>query len=121
MLSNMKMTTSFLILLLCSLVAPVLASDAEATKRCVQLSQISDLKVIDKQHIRFNMRGGQDYMNTLPHKCPGLSKHNPIMYKTSISQLCDLDTVTVLYHTGGGFMNGATCGLGKFSLIKEQE
>ncbi len=37
-----------------------------------------------------------------------------IMYKTSMSQLCELDMITVLNNMGFGFMQGATCGLGKF-------
>ncbi len=56
------------------------------------------------------MDGGPDYMSTLPHKCPGLSKHDTIMYETSLNQLCDLDTITVLNQIGGGFMRGPTCG-----------
>ena len=96
------------------LAVPAMADEDSGAKRCLPLSNISSIKVVDNQHLRFDMRGGPDYMNTLPNKCPGLSKHTPIMYKTSLSQLCDLDTVTVLQTVGGGFMRGATCGLGKF-------
>ena len=97
-----------------------LAAEKEG-KKCIQINRISSIDVVDSKHIRFKTTGGPDYMNTLPHKCPGLSKHDTIMYETALSQLCDLDTITVLDQLGGGFMRGPTCGLGKFVPIDESE
>jgi hypothetical protein len=98
--------------------ATVQADDAPAAvdgeKKCIALQRIRNTKVIDNQHIRFELLGGKYYMNELPSKCPGLRKDKPFMYKTSLSQLCDLDIITVLEQTGGGYMQGASCGLGKF-------
>ena len=100
---------------------PALADDEESAKKCIPLYRISSVDVLDSQHIRFETHGGPDYMNTLPNKCPGLSKHDPIMYKTSLNRLCDLDTITVLNQIGSGFIQGATCGLGKFVPMEEIE
>jgi len=83
-------------------------------KRCLPISGIASTRVVDNQHIVFQMRNGDAWMNELPRKCPGLSKRDPIMYKTSQSQLCDLDIITVLNSAGGGYMPGASCGLGRF-------
>jgi hypothetical protein len=98
--------------------APVQAEDAPAAvdgeKKCIALQRIRSTKVIDNQHIRFELQGGKYYMNELPNKCPGLRKDKPFMYKTSLNQLCDLDIITVLEQAGGSFMQGASCGLGKF-------
>ena len=111
----------------CSLVLPVLAQEeadeeaVEGTKKCIPVYKISSIDVLDNQHIRFEVLGGPDYMNTLPNKCPGLTKYSPIMYKTALSQLCDLDTITVLHEVGSGFMRGASCGLGKFVPMDEHE
>ncbi|GIX30548.1 MAG: hypothetical protein KatS3mg124_1020 [Porticoccaceae bacterium] len=91
-----------------------------AEKRCIPLSRISSVRVLDDQHIRFEMAGGPDYLNTLPRRCPGLNRNDPILYKTSLSELCDLDTITVLHQVGGGFMRGATCGLGTFVPVEEK-
>ena len=106
---------------ICSLAFPVSAEENDGAKKCIHINRISSVRVIDNQHIRFKMSGGTDYLNTLPHTCPGLGKHTPIMYKTSLNQLCDLDTVTVLNSIGGGFMRGASCGLGKFVPLTEDE
>ncbi|MEJ2760591.1 MAG: hypothetical protein P8126_03375, partial [Gammaproteobacteria bacterium] len=37
-----------------------------------------------------------------------------IMYRTSLSQLCDLDIITVLDSVGGEYRPGASCGMGHF-------
>ena len=92
----------------------------EEGKRCISIHRISSTDIVDNQHIRFKMTGGPDYMNELPRKCIGLGKHDAFMYKTSLSQLCDLDIITVLDSVGGGYMRGASCGLGKFVPIEEE-
>ena len=104
-----------------ALAGQVMAEEKAGEKKCVSLHSISSTKVLDNQRIKFEMDGGSDYINMLPRKCPGLSKNTPIMYKTSLSQLCDLDTITVLNTVGGGFMSGATCGLGRFEPFVEEE
>jgi hypothetical protein len=43
------------------------------------------------------------------------------MYRTTLSRLCDIDTITVLYHGGPGMTQGPTCGLGKFYPVSEDE
>lgn len=105
-----------------ALTGPVVAEEKSAEeKKCVPINRISSTKVLDNQRIKFEMDGGSDYINMLPRKCPGLNKNTPIMYKTSLNQLCDLDTITVLNTVGGGFMRGATCGLGSFEPFVEEE
>ncbi len=110
-----------------ALAAPLAQAEEQAAepaaegKRCIPIQRIKSTRVVDNQHIKFELTGGEVLMNTLPHKCPGLSRNDPFMYKTSLSQLCDLDTITVLQHIGGGFMPGATCGLGKFVPYVEEK
>ncbi len=83
------------------------------TERCVSLSQIQETSVLDDQTIIFKMRGGKSYKNTLPYKCPQLGFEKAFSYKTSISQLCNVDIITVLTTTHG-LDSGASCGLGLF-------
>lgn len=87
---------------------------------CVQTNLIRSTEVIDDRTIDFRMNGGDTYRNTLPHSCPGLGFEKSFAYKTSISRLCNVDTITVLY-TGGGPRRGATCGLGEFVPVKAAE
>ena len=81
---------------------------------CVQLRQIDNTRVLDDKTIDFHMLGGRIYRNTLPHSCPGLGFEEKFLYKTSLSQLCSVDVITVLRNAGGGLDRGASCGLGKF-------
>ncbi len=54
---------------------------------------------------------------TLPDACPGLGFERAFGYRTSLSQLCKQDIITVL-QTGAGPMAGASCGLAEFQPIE---
>lgn len=86
------------------------------TLSCVPLSQIDSTTVLDDKTILFKMRSGTPryYKNNLPFKCPQLGSEKAFSYKTSTSQLCNVDIVTVLLNFGGHIQDGASCGLGKF-------
>ncbi|MBR9909638.1 MAG: hypothetical protein GYB33_04695 [Gammaproteobacteria bacterium] len=84
------------------------------TERCLSLTRINSTRVLDNQRIAFHLSGKKVYINVLPRPCPGLRKDSTIMYRVTMSQLCDMDLITVLDPMGGGFMPGASCGLGKF-------
>ena len=43
------------------------------------------------------------------------------MYRVPQNRLCDTDVVTVIDDLGFGFMQGASCGLGKFQAISADE
>lgn len=83
---------------------------------CIQISQIRSTPVRSDQIIDFEMIGGKVYRNTLPMSCPSLGFEERFAYKTSIGQLCAVDTITVLQSPG--LSPGATCGLGKFQPVK---
>lgn len=80
---------------------------------CVQIRSIRSTDVRDDQTIDFIMNGNKVYRNTLPNKCPSLGFERRFLYKTSLSQLCSVDIITVLY-SSPDLMRGASCGLGKF-------
>jgi hypothetical protein len=110
--------------LLASAPASIRAADPveeQAAERCISLNRISSTDVLDDHTIVFYMRGGEVYRNDLPHRCPGLRRQQPFMYRTSLSQLCDLDVVTVLLDHGFGFTPGASCGLGRFYPTTKDE
>jgi hypothetical protein len=103
--------------------APALADEApeEGGERCVNMRTVSNTEVIDDQTILFYMRNGVIYRNYLPRRCSGLAREQRFSYSTTISRLCDIDTITVLYNQGGGLSSGASCGLGKFYPISKDE
>jgi hypothetical protein len=76
---------------------------------------------VDEDTILFYARNGDVYRNDLPHACPSLEFEDRFMYRTALTQLCDVDVITVLDDVGFGFMPGASCGLGKFQPIGEEE
>lgn len=112
--------------LMCSAVLLVLAGNGwaeekkEPGKDCIQLTQIRETKAVDDQTILVFAGPNRVFKNHLPHKCNGLSHADSYMYKTSQSQLCSLDVITVLNRFGGDFSKGPSCGLGTFELIDQK-
>jgi hypothetical protein len=94
-----------------------LLSNAE---HCVSLGRIDRTDIVDDSNILFYMKGGDIYLNRLPHRCPGLRWEKAFMYRTSLSQLCNVDIITVLDNLGFGFSPGVSCGLGPFYPISEE-
>ena len=94
--------------------AAVETSEAEPARFCLPLMTIKTIKIIDNQHIAFQTRNDDFYLNELPYTCPTLSRERAIMYSTPLNSLCSLDIITVLDDIGGGFQSMGSCGLGKF-------
>ena len=87
--------------------------------RCVSLTQIRSTTVVDNSTIDFKMAGGKTYRNSLPHSCPGLKFEDRFSYRTSTSQLCNVDIIRVLNDYGGRLSEGVGCGLGKFQPVEK--
>ncbi len=82
---------------------------------CVQTTRIDSTRVHGDRVIDFHMRGGEVLRNTLPYACPSLGFEERFAYRTSTSELCSVDTITVLQSPG--LSAGATCGLGEFQPV----
>jgi hypothetical protein len=92
--------------------------DLDRTVRnCINIMQVDHTKVIDDDTILFYMKNDVVYQNDLPNRCPALEQEETFMYRVSVSQLCDVDVITVLSDMGFGFRPMASCGLGKFAPI----
>ena len=85
---------------------------------CVSLTQLRESRVRNDQVIDFRTSGKKWYRNTLPYSCPSLGFEERFSYKTSLSQLCSTDIITVLHTAGGQLDRGASCGLGKFQPVE---
>ncbi|HLT91080.1 MAG TPA: hypothetical protein VKZ85_09070 [Woeseiaceae bacterium] len=84
---------------------------------CVRIQNIRDIDIVNDRTLVFRMRNGDVYRNDLPRRCPGLDRRDPLMYRTSVGQLCSVDIITVLEDWGFGFAPGVSCGLGMFEPI----
>jgi len=82
---------------------------------CLNLARIRNTRVRDDQTIDFIMRNGDVYRNSLPHRCPQLGFERAFTYRTSLSELCNTDIITVLFTSPP--RRGASCGLGDFVKI----
>ncbi|API60409.1 hypothetical protein BSL82_14890 [Tardibacter chloracetimidivorans] len=86
-------------------------------QNCVNLANIRESRVLSNQVIDFYLRDGRVMRNTLPHSCPQLGFERAFSYETSLSQLCNVDIITVIVQAGGP-TRGASCGLGLFQPVK---
>jgi hypothetical protein len=78
---------------------------------CITLSQIRSTNVIDDRTIHFVMNGrDRMFRNELPFACSGLGFNRAFKHNSRTSQLCSVDTITVI-QSG---RRGPTCGLGRF-------
>lgn len=101
------------------------ASDEEVEPRtddCIWLRQLDHAEVIDDQTILFHQTGNRVYRNHLPRECPSLEREGRFMYEVPTSQLCSIDTITVLENWGTtGLARGFTCALGEFQPVSDEE
>lgn len=86
---------------------------------CIDTHRIDTTNIVSNEVIDFKMRGGKVYRNTLPHSCSGLAMEDRFSYRSSIGQLCSVDTVRVLHSYGGRLEEGVGCGLGKFQPMEK--
>jgi len=116
---------------LCTLVAGALLAGPAVAKRdhnvpeakslgeavdCIPLHSIRESRVRSDNVIDFRTGAKKWYRNTLPHNCPSLGFEERFAYATSLSNLCSVDIITVLY--ASPVSRGASCGLGKFQPVE---
>jgi len=92
------------------------ASKAGNPENCISITQIRSTKVVSDRVIDFEMNGNRVYRNVLPISCPTLANEERFAYRTSVAQLCAIDTITVLRNPG--LDRGPTCGLGPFQPVQ---
>lgn len=101
---------------------PARADDSPAgSERCIPIHSIKQTKVLDDQNIVFYTSNNRNFRNRLPHGCSGLAIADSFMYRTSQSQLCNVDIITVLNRMGSNFTPGPSCGLGMFEPLTAQQ
>lgn len=86
-------------------------------ENCVSVSRIRSTKVLDDNHIIFEMRGNKAYLNTLDRRCNSLGFRRQIAYNVRNNRICNVDFFNVIDNFG----SIATCGFGKFEALEEKE
>lgn len=86
---------------------------------CLPIQSIRESRVRDDWTIDFRTNNNRWYRNTLPNRCNGLGFERAFSYATSLSQVCNVDIITVIANTGGpGPINRGSCGLGQFTPVE---
>lgn len=82
---------------------------------CLYLRRVSGADPLDDYAIIFEV-GGKTYLNELNARCIGLGREKRFSYRTSVSQICKGEIISVIDRNG--FSSGA-CGLGEFQELTE--
>ena len=86
---------------------------------CLPIPSIRESRVRDDWTIDFRTNNNRWYRNTLPNRCNGLGFERAFSYATSLTQVCNVDIITVIANTGGpGPINRGSCGLGQFTPVE---
>ncbi len=125
----MKQTLIFVLLaslLALPTVRPSLADEEEEEKdentvTCVNTTRIRSTKILDDSSILFYMRGKTDYHNILPRQCHGLAREGRFSYRVSSNNLCQHDSIQILYGGASGMRQGKSCRLGYFHEVNEED
>jgi hypothetical protein len=97
--------------------APAAADDnvieSYESRRCIKLSAINSMQVVNDQDILFYMRGRKFYLNTLRPPCIGLASAKRYSFKADSGKLCERDRIK--------FFHGVkSCALGRFEPISRE-
>jgi len=114
----------------------------EAATACLRRTEIRGTKVIDARNVLVTMRNKSTYRSQLAKQCPGLRRGMAMALTYSDNKLCAGSTFTVLMRAGAStnstsvtvpgsnehisvpgpaLVPGATCQLGMFTPISEDE
>ncbi|MCC3860479.1 hypothetical protein [Pseudemcibacter aquimaris] len=86
-------------------------------KNCVRANSIRRTKILDDQHIIFEMTGKNILLNTLDRKCHSLGYLQQISYSVRNNRLCNVDFFNVM----DNMRARTTCGFGKFEVLEKKE
>ncbi len=90
-------------------------------KKCIRLRSLKSTKVVDDLNIIFYMMGSTTYHNILPRQCHGLAREDRFGYQARSGNLCDIDTIYILYQAGTRLQQGNSCRLGLFHPISKED
>ena len=88
---------------------------------CLGLIRIDDSEILDARHMLFTTTDKQKYLNTLPKKCGSMGPGDTYSFRTSMNRLCRGDVITILYPGGLDFIPGASCVLGMFEPVTQEQ
>jgi len=95
---------------------------ASVGQMCVNKLGIDHTKVLDDRNILFFMHNRTKYLNTLLGMCPGLRAENHFVSGQDMgNNLCKGNVIRVLSYSFGNATLGASCWLGMFQPLSDDE
>ena len=90
-------------------------------ENCIRRAAIRNTDIVDDRTIIFYMNQQKIYVNRLPNRCSGLRNARTFAYRTTGSELCNVDTIKVVRSMGRRPDVGPSCGLGMFRPVTKEE
>lgn len=90
-------------------------------ERCINTRNIRTHRILDSQHIVFEMRRGDLFLVQFPRRCFGLRRGDPISYESTSARLCKLDDIRPLQFGHRGMEPGFPCFIPGFQRVSEDQ
>lgn len=90
-------------------------------ERCINTRNIRTHRILDAQHIVFEMRRGELFLVQFPRRCFGLRRGDPITYRSTSARLCKLDDIRPLQFGHRGMEPGFPCFIPGFQRVSEDQ
>ncbi len=90
-------------------------------ERCINTRNIRTHRILDSQHIVFEMRRGELFLVQFPRRCFGLRRGDPISYESTSARLCKLDDIRPLQFGHRGMEPGFPCFIPGFQRVSEDQ
>lgn len=88
------------------------------SRRCLSPLQYNRVEVLDERHLLFSGRNDV-WLNTLRSRCPGLRRHDTLLFERRGNRLCSLDRAEVMRRFLFWERTGPVCSLGEFHQLTE--
>jgi hypothetical protein len=81
------------------------------------------VEILDDRHLLFQgTQRDQVWLNILQNRCPGLRRHDTLVFRMTGNRLCSLDTAEVVIDPPRLWRrSGPSCSLGEFHRLTEEQ
>jgi len=94
-----------------SATAPVSTASASIQDSCINPTEITKQSILSDQEIRFELRNGEVWLNTLPRACPGLKFQQGFSWEVRGTLVCSNQEMIRVKD------EGTPCMLGEFARL----
>ena len=89
--------------------------------RCLPVRSVRATRILDDQHVVFEMPRKTYYLVRFEHRCFGLRRDSALIYETRSMQLCRMDPIRAGNATGIGTDIGPPCRIPGFTEVTREQ